>query len=90
MRFNRKRGGGYRHHPLYKIRDPRLATPVQDSLLLGNLDAKEIKKAQDGQAADYPTGIPECGTDALRFGLLAYTAQGPVLEILEWDSRVKR
>ena len=51
---------------------------LQDSLLLGNLDAKEIAKAQAGQAADYPTGIPECGTDALRFGLLAYTAQGPV------------
>ena len=53
---------------------------LQDSLLLGNLDAKEIAKAQAGQAADYPTGIPECGTDALRFGLLAYTAQGSVLQ----------
>ena len=49
---------------------------LQDSLLAGNLDEKEIKKAQDGQAADYPNGIPECGTDALRFGLCAYTAQG--------------
>lgn len=37
---------------------------------------KIIKKAQAGQAADYPEGIPECGTDALRFGLCAYTAQG--------------
>ncbi len=26
--------------------------------------------------ADFPQGIPECGTDALRFGLLAYTLQG--------------
>ena len=51
---------------------------LQDSLLKGNLDAKEIEKAQKGQAADYPTGIPECGTDALRFGLLAYTAQGNI------------
>ena len=24
----------------------------------------------------FPDGIPECGADALRFGLLAYTAQG--------------
>ena len=24
----------------------------------------------------YPNGIPECGTDALRFALCAYTAQG--------------
>ena len=31
--------------------------------------------AQD-QAADFPEGIPECGSDALRFGLLAYTVQG--------------
>lgn len=28
------------------------------------------------QKADFPAGIPECGTDALRFGLCAYTSQG--------------
>jgi len=28
------------------------------------------------QKADFPQGIPECGTDALRFALCAYTAQG--------------
>ncbi len=28
------------------------------------------------QKADYPNGIPECGTDAMRFALCAYTAQG--------------
>lgn len=28
------------------------------------------------QKADFPNGIPECGTDALRFALCAYTAQG--------------
>ena len=49
---------------------------LQATLLSGNLDAKEIKKAQDGQAADYPDGIPECGTDALRFALCSYTSQG--------------
>jgi len=49
---------------------------LQETLLAGNLDAKEIEKAQKGQAADYPNGIPECGTDALRFGLCAYTSQG--------------
>jgi len=42
----------------------------------GNLDPKEVAKAKAGQSADYPGGIPECGTDALRFGLCAYTAQG--------------
>lgn len=41
-----------------------------------NLDPKEVEKAKAGQKQDYPNGIPECGTDALRFGLCAYTAQG--------------
>jgi len=49
---------------------------LQDTLLDGNLDPKEVKKAQEGQKADYPNGIPECGTDALRFALCAYTSQG--------------
>ena len=40
------------------------------------LDAKEVKKAQAGQKADYPNGIEECGTDALRFALVSYTSQG--------------
>lgn len=42
----------------------------------GNLDPKEVVKAKAGQKEDYPNGIPECGTDALRFALCAYTAQG--------------
>ncbi|KAJ8937758.1 hypothetical protein NQ318_006621 [Aromia moschata] len=36
-----------------------------------NLDPKEIEKAKQGQKQDYPDGIPECGTDALRFALCA-------------------
>lgn len=44
-----------------------------------NLDPKEIEKATQGQKADFPNGIPECGTDALRFALCAYTAQGRLL-----------
>jgi valyl-tRNA synthetase len=28
-----------------------------------------------GQKADFPDGIEECGTDALRFALVAYTSQ---------------
>lgn len=34
-----------------------------------NLDPKEIERAKEGQRQDYPKGIPECGTDALRFAL---------------------
>lgn len=35
----------------------------------GNLDPKEVERAKQGQKQDYPEGIPECGTDALRFAL---------------------
>jgi hypothetical protein len=42
----------------------------------GNLQPKEVESAIKAQKADFPDGIPECGADALRFGLLAYTVQG--------------
>lgn len=41
----------------------------------GNLDAKEVAKAKEGQKADFPEGIEECGTDALRLALVSYTSQ---------------
>ena len=41
-----------------------------------NLDPAEVGRAKEGQKQDYPQGIPECGTDALRFALCQYTAQG--------------
>ncbi|XP_046401267.1 valine--tRNA ligase isoform X2 [Ischnura elegans] len=49
---------------------------LHQQLYAGNLDAKEIEKAKQGQKEDYPNGIPECGTDALRFALCAYMSQG--------------
>ena len=45
-------------------------------LRLGNLPEKEIQKAEDGQTKLYPKGIPQCGTDALRFALCNYTSGG--------------
>lgn len=45
-------------------------------LLTGNLKDSEVAIATEGQKKDFPKGIPECGADALRFGLLAYTIQG--------------
>jgi valyl-tRNA synthetase len=42
----------------------------------GNLAQHEVTRAKEAQRADFPEGIPECGADALRFGLLAYTVQG--------------
>lgn len=44
---------------------------LQKQLIDSNLDPKEIDKAKAGQKQDYPDGIPECGTDALRFALCA-------------------
>lgn len=45
-------------------------------LLEGNLDDKEVLKAKQGQKKDFPKGIPQCGTDALRFALCAYSGGG--------------
>lgn len=39
---------------------------LYEQLENSNLDPKEIERAKQGQKQDYPNGIPECGTDALR------------------------
>uniref|UniRef100_T1PE59 Valine--tRNA ligase n=1 Tax=Musca domestica TaxID=7370 RepID=T1PE59_MUSDO len=44
-------------------------------LVNSNLDPREIDKAKAGQKQDFPNGIPECGSDALRFALCAYITQ---------------
>ncbi|KAG0255443.1 AP-1 adaptor complex sigma subunit Aps1 [Actinomortierella ambigua] len=49
---------------------------LHDKLRQGNLDPREITRAEAGQKADFPNGIPECGSDALRFCLGAYSAFG--------------
>ena len=51
---------------------------LNDKLKSGNLPEKEIAKALQEQQKAYgkSDGIPECGTDGLRFGLLSYMAQG--------------
>lgn len=40
----------------------------------GNLDEKEMKRAETVLRQDFPNGIPRCGADALRFTLLSYTS----------------
>ncbi|XP_033114818.1 valine--tRNA ligase-like [Anneissia japonica] len=64
---------------------------LQDRLRSGNLkhDDTELSVALKGQRADFPNGIPECGTDALRFALCTYKAQGDdinlnVQQVLEY------
>lgn len=42
----------------------------------GNLDPKELPRALKFQKEAFPNGISECGSDALRFGLLSYTQSG--------------
>lgn len=49
---------------------------LHEKLKEGNLDEKEIIKATAGQKKDFPKGIPQCGTDALRFALCAYSGGG--------------
>ncbi|KAI3334888.1 tRNA synthetases class I-domain-containing protein [Ustulina deusta] len=45
-------------------------------LLTGNLKETEIARATKYQKTAFPSGIPECGADALRFTLLSYTTGG--------------
>ncbi|CAJ0941814.1 unnamed protein product [Ranitomeya imitator] len=49
---------------------------LQEKLKEGNLDPRELKVAESGLVKDYPHGIPECGTDALRFALCSHRVQG--------------
>ncbi|CCE63030.1 hypothetical protein TPHA_0D03970 [Tetrapisispora phaffii CBS 4417] len=49
---------------------------LHSKLLVGNLDPREVEKAKLGQQESYPNGIPQCGTDAMRFALCAYTTGG--------------
>ncbi|XP_053493838.1 valine--tRNA ligase, mitochondrial [Ictalurus furcatus] len=49
---------------------------LQENVMEGNLDARERAVALEAQRKDFPKGIPECGTDALRFALCSYKAQG--------------
>lgn len=45
---------------------------LKKKVLEGNLPQSEIAKTIKSKEVDFPDGIPECGSDALRFGLLAY------------------
>ncbi|XP_063041329.1 valine--tRNA ligase, mitochondrial [Engraulis encrasicolus] len=49
---------------------------LQEKVTEGNLDPRESTVAMEAQRKDFPQGIPECGTDALRFALCSYRTQG--------------
>jgi hypothetical protein len=49
---------------------------LHQTIRSGNLRKDKLEEAIKIQKKDFPKGISECGTDALRFALCAYTAQG--------------
>ncbi|EEB05429.1 cytoplasmic valine-tRNA ligase Vrs1/Vas1 [Schizosaccharomyces japonicus yFS275] len=54
---------------------------LHQKLMSGNLDPREVEKAKKGQKISYPKGIPQCGTDALRFTLCSLTTGGRDLNL---------
>lgn len=49
-----------------------LHSQAEKSYRKGILSGDELKKSKEGQSKMFPKGIPECGTDALRFSLCSY------------------
>lgn len=45
---------------------------LKSKVLEGNLMPHQIEDGLRQKERDFPEGIPECGSDALRFGLLSY------------------
>uniref|UniRef100_A0A3P8WFA6 Valine--tRNA ligase n=1 Tax=Cynoglossus semilaevis TaxID=244447 RepID=A0A3P8WFA6_CYNSE len=45
---------------------------LQEKVMEGNLDPREQMVALKAQSKDFPQGIPQCGTDALRFALCSH------------------
>jgi valyl-tRNA synthetase len=53
-----------------------LLEDLHKKLSVGNLAPVEVEKATKYQKTAFPDGIPQCGTDALRFALVSYTTGG--------------
>jgi len=49
---------------------------LHETIRRGNLDPADLDDAIAMQKELFPKGIPECGTDSLRMGLLSYTTFG--------------
>lgn len=61
--------------PLHIINGAGLDTLVNE-LHKGNLKDEDAKAGEVEKRDEFPDGIPPCGADALRFGLLDYLGQG--------------
>jgi len=66
--------------PLDVVQGIRLQD-LHAQLRTGNLAADAVAQAERGQAQNFPDGISECGTDALRFALCHFTSQGTSINL---------
>ncbi|KAK7113968.1 valine--tRNA ligase-like [Littorina saxatilis] len=57
---------------------------------VARLSKEEIKMTRDGQKKDFPNGIPECGTDALRFTLCGYDFKADAVQMDVLHTRTYR
>jgi len=61
--------------PLQVIRGASLKELIQ-ALKEGNLAKNELERSIKEKSKEYPDGLPECGADSLRLGLMSYLIQG--------------
>lgn len=54
---------------------------LEERLKKNDMDLNKLMVAKEEQKKDFPNGIPECGTDALRFALVSYTAQSDKINL---------
>ncbi|MCQ2819304.1 MAG: valine--tRNA ligase [archaeon] len=47
-----------------------------NALMKGNLPKAELERSINEKKKEFPEGIPQCGADALRLGLMSYLIQG--------------
>ena len=52
---------------------------AKQSQLGDNLTPEEYKSVVSGYRHNFPNGIPECGTDGLRFSLLSHDIQSKMM-----------
>ena len=61
--------------PLQIIRGAPLQD-LLDAIKSGNLPKNELERSLKEKQKEFPDGIPECGADSLRLGLMSYLIQG--------------
>lgn len=59
-----------------EIIEGRSLDQLKERILKSNVSKTELKRALKRVEKDFPNGIPQCGTDALRLALCSYLEQG--------------